>query len=106
MLNSRLQLRICLQIESGAHLIAAFAACQCPCHHARLRGGLGADQATFLPLAGVGRIAPRAVVEQGVVVARDRVTLSLAADHRVSDGRRGAQFLARIGALLQQPERL
>jgi len=55
-------------------------------------------------LVGVGRIAMRAVVEQGNVVARETVTLSLAADHRVSDGRRGAQFLARIAALLRQPE--
>jgi pyruvate dehydrogenase E2 component (dihydrolipoamide acetyltransferase) len=43
---------------------------------------------------------------QGAVVARDVVTISLAADHRVSDGRRGAQFLARIAALLRQPEQL
>ncbi|MBU6378623.1 MAG: 2-oxo acid dehydrogenase subunit E2 [Gammaproteobacteria bacterium] len=70
------------------------------------QGILGVIHPPQVALVGVGRIAPRAVVEQGAVVARDRVTLSLAADHRVSDGRRGAQFLARIGALLQQPERL
>jgi pyruvate dehydrogenase E2 component (dihydrolipoamide acetyltransferase) len=34
------------------------------------------------------------------------VVASLAADHRVSDGHRGALFLARIAALLQEPEKL
>jgi pyruvate dehydrogenase E2 component (dihydrolipoamide acetyltransferase) len=34
------------------------------------------------------------------------VTASLAADHRVSDGHRGALFLAELCALLQQPEAL
>jgi pyruvate dehydrogenase E2 component (dihydrolipoamide acetyltransferase) len=32
------------------------------------------------------------------------VTATLAADHRVSDGRRGALFLAEIDRLLQEPE--
>jgi pyruvate dehydrogenase E2 component (dihydrolipoamide acetyltransferase) len=34
------------------------------------------------------------------------VTASLSADHRVSDGRRGATFLAEIDRLLQEPESL
>ena len=34
------------------------------------------------------------------------VTASLAADHRVSDGHRGALFLARIRELLLRPEDL
>ena len=34
------------------------------------------------------------------------VIVSLAADHRVSDGRRGALFLAEIDRLLQEPEKL
>jgi pyruvate dehydrogenase E2 component (dihydrolipoamide acetyltransferase) len=69
-------------------------------------GLLGVIYPPQVAIVGVGRIAARAVVEQGAVVARDMVTLSLAADHRVSDGRRGAQFLARIAALLRQPELL
>jgi pyruvate dehydrogenase E2 component (dihydrolipoamide acetyltransferase) len=32
--------------------------------------------------------------------------LTLAADHRVSDGRRGGRFLARMAALLESPESL
>jgi pyruvate dehydrogenase E2 component (dihydrolipoamide acetyltransferase) len=69
-------------------------------------GLLGVIYPPQVALVGIGRIAPRAVVEQGAVVIRNVVTLSLAADHRVSDGRRGAQFLGRIAALLRQPERL
>jgi len=32
--------------------------------------------------------------------------MTLAADHRVSDGHAGALFLAEIGKLLQEPEKL
>ena len=39
----------------------------------------------------------------GKVVPRQVLTLSLGADHRVTDGRLGAQFLARIAALLADP---
>ena len=45
------------------------------------------------------------VVGEGVE-ARTVVTASLAADHRVSDGRLGARFLAEIERLLQDPEEL
>jgi pyruvate dehydrogenase E2 component (dihydrolipoamide acetyltransferase) len=34
------------------------------------------------------------------------VVASLAADHRASDGHRGARFLAALAALLQEPEKL
>jgi pyruvate dehydrogenase E2 component (dihydrolipoamide acetyltransferase) len=34
------------------------------------------------------------------------LTATLAADHRVSDGHRGAVFLATVGRLLQEPEKL
>ena len=34
------------------------------------------------------------------------VTASLAADHRVSDGHRGALFLVELRELLQRPEEL
>jgi len=53
---------------------------------------------------GAPRIAP--VVYNGAVVARVCVTATLAADHRVSDGRRGATFLAEVDRLLQEPDTL
>jgi pyruvate dehydrogenase E2 component (dihydrolipoamide acetyltransferase) len=43
------------------------------------------------------------VDDRGRVVARDRMTLSLVCDHRILYGADGAQFLARVRELLQQP---
>jgi pyruvate dehydrogenase E2 component (dihydrolipoamide acetyltransferase) len=57
-------------------------------------------------LVGIGRIAERPCVRDGQVVARPTVDLSLSADHRASDGIRGALFLGAIDRLLQQPEAL
>ncbi len=57
-------------------------------------------------IVGVGSIVVRPWVVGGVVSAAPVVTLSLAADHRVSDGRTGARFLASIRDALQTPEKL
>ena len=52
----------------------------------------------------VGALAKRpAVDESGRVVARDQMTLSLVCDHRILYGAEGAQFLARVKELLEQP---
>jgi len=53
---------------------------------------------------GTPRDVPAAV--DGRVEVRPRVNLSLAADHRASDGRLGAKFLNEIDKLLQSPEAL
>lgn len=53
---------------------------------------------------GVPRLRPTVVNNE--VVPRLMTTLSIAADHRVSDGQRGALFLRAIDKLLQHPERL
>lgn len=57
-------------------------------------------------IVGFGRIVDRPWVVDGSVVPRPVVHATLAADHRVSDGHRAARFLAAIGALLEQAERL
>jgi pyruvate dehydrogenase E2 component (dihydrolipoamide acetyltransferase) len=57
-------------------------------------------------LVGFGRVEERACVVDGGLRIIPAVTASLAADHRVSDGHRGALFLAEIHRLLQQPETL
>jgi len=54
-------------------------------------------------LVGFGAPRLRPKVRDGAVTPRLAVTATLAADHRVSDGRRGAQFLAEIDRLLQEP---
>jgi pyruvate dehydrogenase E2 component (dihydrolipoamide acetyltransferase) len=52
----------------------------------------------------VGALAKRpAVDESGRIVARDQMTLSLVCDHRILYGADGAQFLARVRELLEQP---
>jgi pyruvate dehydrogenase E2 component (dihydrolipoamide acetyltransferase) len=57
-------------------------------------------------LVGFGRIADQPWAENGALTVMPTVTASLAADHRVSDGHRGALFLAELRDLLQQPENL
>ena len=57
-------------------------------------------------LVGFGRPAQRVVVVDGGIRVATTVVTSLAADHRASDGHRGALFLAEINRLLQQPDEL
>lgn len=57
-------------------------------------------------ILGVGKMEPRPVVRDGEIVIREMMTIAISADHRVTDGAQGAQFLATIRDLLQQPMRL
>ncbi|WP_198377696.1 2-oxo acid dehydrogenase subunit E2, partial [Neoroseomonas rubea] len=57
-------------------------------------------------ILGFGRVVERPWVVDGAVVPRRVVAVTLAGDHRASDGHRGGLLLARIGALLQKPEAL
>ncbi len=57
-------------------------------------------------IVGFGRIAMRPWVVEGQVMARPTVCMTLAADHRVSDGHKGALFLERTGQLLATPGEL
>jgi pyruvate dehydrogenase E2 component (dihydrolipoyllysine-residue acetyltransferase) len=57
-------------------------------------------------LVGFGKIVERPWAANGMVGARPVMTATLAADHRASDGHRGALFLAAIERILQEPEKL
>lgn len=57
-------------------------------------------------ILGFGAVQRRPWVVEERIEIRSVITASLAADHRVSDGHRGALFLRRIEALLHQPEAL
>jgi len=57
-------------------------------------------------LVGFGRIAERAWAQDGWIRSVPVVVASLAADHRVSDGHRGARFLAALREVLQHPQDL
>jgi len=55
-------------------------------------------------LIGLGCVAQRPVVRDGTVGVARTMNVTLAADHRASDGLVGARFLARLRDLLQHPE--
>ena len=57
-------------------------------------------------LVGFGKIVERPWADQGMLGVRPVLTATLAADHRATDGRRGAQFLEALRALLEEPENL
>jgi pyruvate dehydrogenase E2 component (dihydrolipoamide acetyltransferase) len=57
-------------------------------------------------IAGFGSILTRPWHVAGEIVAAPVINATLSADHRVSDGHRGSQFLTEVDRLLQQPERL
>jgi pyruvate dehydrogenase E2 component (dihydrolipoamide acetyltransferase) len=51
----------------------------------------------------VGELKPKAVVRDGEIVSRELMGVTLACDHRILYGADGAQFLARVRALLEEP---
>jgi pyruvate dehydrogenase E2 component (dihydrolipoamide acetyltransferase) len=57
-------------------------------------------------IIGCGAVLDRPWAEHGEVVVRKVMSFTLAGDHRVSDGRRGARFLNRLETLLQEPAAL
>jgi len=57
-------------------------------------------------IVGFGGITRRPWVTESGIVVRRVVTASLAGDHRVSNGQRGAAYLMRVASLLQSPEDL
>lgn len=71
-----------------------------------VEGVFGVIYPPQVAIIGLGKITERPWVEDGAVVVRTVATVTLAADHRASDGHRGGLFLAALGRLLQEPERL
>lgn len=57
-------------------------------------------------LVGFGKVVERPWSVNGQIVSRHVVTATVSGDHRVSDGHRGAVFLAEVDRLLQEPEKL
>ena len=70
-------------------------------------GGADPLRGVFSPpqvaLVGFGTPRARPMILNGTFAPRVAVTATLAADHRVSDGRRGAMLLIEIDRLLQEP---
>jgi pyruvate dehydrogenase E2 component (dihydrolipoamide acetyltransferase) len=57
-------------------------------------------------LLAVGAIKPELADIDGTVTTRPMMRLTLIADHRVVDGAVGAQFLATLKTMLENPYRL
>jgi pyruvate dehydrogenase E2 component (dihydrolipoamide acetyltransferase) len=57
-------------------------------------------------LVGFGGVTVRPWVQDGEILAQPLLCATLAADHRASDGHRGALFLVELRELLQQPQTL
>ncbi len=57
-------------------------------------------------IVGFGKVVARPWVVDGAIGPRSVVTITLSGDHRVSDGHAGALFLAEIGKLMQEPDKL
>jgi pyruvate dehydrogenase E2 component (dihydrolipoamide acetyltransferase) len=57
-------------------------------------------------IVGAGAVVERPWVVDGRVLARPLVNATLSADHRATDGHRGAIFLDVLARLLQEPEKL
>ena len=51
-------------------------------------------------------IKERPVVENGQIVSRHMMYISLSYDHRIIDGKEAVSFLKTIKEFLEQPERL
>lgn len=67
---------------------------------------LGVIYPPQVAIIGFGRIRQRPAVIDGAVVPRALADLSLAADHRASDGHVGGLLLSAIEQCLQEPEKL
>jgi pyruvate dehydrogenase E2 component (dihydrolipoamide acetyltransferase) len=57
-------------------------------------------------LVGFGKVVERPWAVDGLLGVHPLVVATLAADHRVTDGHRGGQYLNAVESLLQMPERL
>lgn len=75
-------------------------------------GDRGADTVTGIihppqvAILGFGRISERPWVADGQIAARPLIEVTLAADHRASDGHDGGLLLSAIETALQEPEKL
>lgn len=67
---------------------------------------LGVIYPPQVAIIGFGRVQPRPWVLDGQLAVRDVLAVSLAADHRVTDGHLGGQLLAAINEALQRPDTL
>jgi pyruvate dehydrogenase E2 component (dihydrolipoamide acetyltransferase) len=64
---------------------------------------VGIIQPPQTAILGVGTVMEQPAVRDGAIVARQLMKVALSADHRVTDGAQGAQFLSTLKGLLEKP---
>jgi len=64
---------------------------------------IGIIQPPQTAILGVGSVMPHAAVHDGAIAVREMMKVALSADHRITDGALGAQFLGEIKRLLESP---
>ena len=64
---------------------------------------IGIIQPPQTAILGVGTVTPLPSVRDNAIAIRQLMKVALSADHRVTDGAQGAQFLAEIKRLLEHP---
>lgn len=57
-------------------------------------------------IVGFGGVIERVVADEGHAQVHPTVRVTLAADHRATDGRIGGRFLSKVGSLLTHPDKL
>ncbi|ADN08608.1 dihydrolipoamide acetyltransferase family protein [Sulfurimonas autotrophica] len=67
---------------------------------------LGVIYPPQVAIVGIGRIIDKPWAENDMLSVRKVVQVTLAGDHRATDGRTGAQFLDKLDKILQKPEEL
>jgi len=67
---------------------------------------LGVIYPPQVAIVGIGRIMDKPWAENDMLSVRKVVQITLAGDHRATDGRIGAQFLDKLDKILQKPEEL
>jgi len=67
---------------------------------------LGVIYPPQVAIVGIGRIMDKPWAENDMLSVRKVVQITLAGDHRATDGRIGAQFLDKLNKILQKPEEL
>ncbi len=71
-------------------------------------GGSGTPIINYPEVAilAVGRLQEKAIVQQGVIIARPMLPIALSFDHRLIDGAMSGKFLARFKELVENPQQL
>ena len=64
---------------------------------------IGIIQPPQTAILGVGAVTPQPAVRDNAIAIRQLMKVALSADHRVTDGAQGAQFLTEIKRLLEHP---